>query len=1153
MAAPHPNDGPIQSVLSALTSTGCNPRKTQSGWEAHCPAHDDKHRSLSVGEGRDGRVLIKCHAGDGCSIETICAALGLETRDLFADTERRKTVGPGKIIAAYDYTDRSGQLLFQVVRTELRNFWQRRPDGNGGWINNLDGVERVLYRLPQVWEAAITGQSVIVVEGEKDADRLAAAGWCATTNPQGAGKWSSSYSKELKGLNVAVIADNDDTGRAHAQQVAAMLHGTAKTVRVVELAGLPEHGDVSDWFANGGSVDDLKDVINKTEPWTPRGDVGFTANEQSEFNALLDRVKDLDEDIFKDFFKELTKLAGKTNRATELVNLVTEAGIELWHNADMVGYATILVGDHQEHWPIRSRAFKIWLARRYYEKYDTAVSSQPMQDALGVLDGTALFAGPEYKTYVRVAEAAGTIYIDLANPLWEYAEIDADGWRVVPSVPVRFRRRKGMEPLPHPTKGGSLNELRPFVNATDDDWTLVVAWLVGAAHPYGPYAVLNITGEHGTAKSTIVRVLRRALDPNEAETPGPPTDSRDLAIAAENRWIVGYDNLSSLRPGLSDDFARLATGSGFGTRMLYENDEEMIFKACRPVVLDSIEDVVVRPDLLDRSLIVRPPFIPEENRKPEKKFWTEFEEARPRIVGALFDAVSCAVRRHDEVVLESLPRMADFTHWVVAAEPKLGIDEGSFLRAYRDNRAQGQNLAIESDAAFAAIFEFVKTEKHWTGSAAQLAGALVERCFPDGKRPPKGWPTDGYKMAGCLQRAAPVLRAHGVTVTHNPSGRPRTWTLSVEAHPSPNTRTRSNTGDEGNEVTEAPSDQGEQPDTFDATSTDEGDDATSPGAGDEAGDGPDTPPDQHFDTFDTFDTSFPTSSRPDDPDQILADKLGAEPVEDRFVDDWGNPVDPLEWIEHPEAQQLTIDGNVAPAAVPPHPAEFSDEIIPVLAAAVPPDRYPRALDCFAGKGGIHKLPNATVGVELELKWARARPGTINGNAFTLPFPNDCFDAVVTSPVYGNRMSDHHNARDGSHRRSYTHYLGEPLHPDNTGQLYFRNGPGGDEYRARHRRAWAEAVRVLRSGGRFVLNVKDWREQGELHRVTEFHVETLTELGLVEINRVDVKTRSFGYGANREAREIERVVTFDNPAATPVGDGLDDLRSLLSDDPKRFTR
>jgi hypothetical protein len=211
----------------------------------------------------------------------------------------------------------------------------------------------------------------------------------------------------------------------------------------------------------------------------------------------------------------------------------------------------------------------------------------------------------------------------------------------------------------------------------------------------------------------------------------------------------------------------------------------MIFKACRPVVLDSIEDVVVRPDLLDRSLIVRPPFIHEDKRKPEKQFWTEFEEARPRIVGALFDAVACALRRHDDIVLKSLPRMADFTKWVVAAEPALGLDEGAFLKAYRENRAQGQNLALESDAAFAAIFEFVQARKTWKGSAAELAKVLLERCVPEGKPPPKGWPVDGYKMAGCLQRAAPVLRAQGVTVTHNPDARPRTWTLTTERPPAP--------------------------------------------------------------------------------------------------------------------------------------------------------------------------------------------------------------------------------------------------------------------------------------------------------------------------------------------------------------------------------
>jgi hypothetical protein len=1105
------NGNPIEIVINALAFNGCKPTKTSNGYEAHCPAHHDEHKSLSISEGDDGKVLLKCHAGAGCSFEQIVAELGLDQRDLFAEARERARSGRGKITTTYDYTNKDGKLLYQVVRTDQKNFWQRRPDGNGGWINNLQGVEPVLYRLPQVMEAAITGQSVIIVEGEKDADRLAAAGWCATTNPQGAGKWARRYSKVLAGVNVAVIADNDGAGRAHAQQVAVMLHGTAKSVRVVELPGLPEHGDVSDWFANGGSVDDLKEVLNGTELWKPRDDLGLTPDEQSEFNALLDQVKDLDQEEMQSFWKELTKLVGKQNTATELVELVTEAGVELWHDPDMVGYATILVGDHQEHWPIRSRSFKIWLARRYYEKRNAAVSSQPMQDALGVLDGTALFASPEYTTHVRIAEAAGTIYIDLANPLWEYVEIDADGWRVVSSVPVRFRRRKGMEALPHPAKGGSLAELRPFVNVTDGDWALVVAWLVGAVHPHGPYAVLNITGEHGTAKSTIVRVLRSALDPNEAETPGPPTDSRDLAIAAENRWIVGYDNLSSLRPGLSDDFARLATGSGFGTRMLYENDEEFIFKACRPVVLDSIEDVVVRPDLLDRSLIVRPPVIPEDKRRPEKKFWPAFEEARPRIVGALFDAVSCALRRQDDIELEALPRMADFTYWVVAAEPALGIDEGSFLRAYRENRKQGHTLAMESDAAFSAILEFAKAKKIWTGPAAELARLLVERNFPEGKRPPRDWPTDGRKMAGCLQRAAAVLRAHGVTVTHNRDARPRTWTLTLDPGP---TRTDSDEDDEDDEDDEGGSDQQERRDISGVISTPDDDED------DGEDDGPDTASDQHFDISDISVISVAPCSGGTD------------------------------------SEQLTIGGTGEAPSKAVHKATYSKQLLPHMHRLLA-EWGLWVHDPFGGLGIelgrlCDQLGLPFTGTEIEEGWAsRGDPRVRLGDA-TDPstYPTGEF-VVMTSPTYGNRCNDDFVWRPGNKHtyNTYRHWLSEtvghdqPLQKNNSGKYGIRRTSQSEADYWRINRAavtlWPERV---------IVNAKDFEyDNGKVYPLVKEWTALLEKSGYTVRPPIEEYCPGNRYGENRDRRvDTEALLVCERPR---------DSAEMFTptSDPKRFTQ
>src|SRR5262249_44085160 len=211
--------------------------------------------------------------------------------------------------------------------------------------------------------------------------------------------------------------------------------------------------------------------------------------------------------------------------------------------------------------------FRSWLSRLFYQTQHKTPGGQALADALNVLDGLALHDGPSFPTHLRVAGFDGKIYLDLADAEWRAVEIDAAGWRVVQEPPVRFRRPKGMRPLPEPVRGGSLEELRPLVNVRDEaNWLVLVGWLAGAVPGRGPYPVLALAGEQGTAKTTLGRLMRRLLDPSVTMLRSDPRDARDLMIAAHNGWLVGYDNLSDLPGWLSDALCRLATGGGFGTR-----------------------------------------------------------------------------------------------------------------------------------------------------------------------------------------------------------------------------------------------------------------------------------------------------------------------------------------------------------------------------------------------------------------------------------------------------------------------------------------------------------------------------------------------------------------------------------------------------------
>lgn len=222
-----------------------NVKRSGDGYVACCPAHEDKHQSLSVSTGTDGRILVKCHAG--CEAEDIVAALRLTLADLMPEKEQAKK----EIVATYDYQGADGKLVFQVVRYIPKDFRQRKPDGRGGWEWRLGNTERVLYHLPQLIAAVASGRRVFLVEGEKDVHTLESMGFAATTNAGGAGTWTDGYTKALAGAHVVIIPDNDDPGRKHAQTVQTALQGVAASIKVVELPGLAEKGDVTDWAMRG--------------------------------------------------------------------------------------------------------------------------------------------------------------------------------------------------------------------------------------------------------------------------------------------------------------------------------------------------------------------------------------------------------------------------------------------------------------------------------------------------------------------------------------------------------------------------------------------------------------------------------------------------------------------------------------------------------------------------------------------------------------------------------------------------------------------------------------------------------------------------------------------------------------------------------------
>jgi hypothetical protein len=476
----------------------------------------------------------------------------------------------------------------------------------------------------------------------------------------------------------------------------------------------------------------------------------------------------------------ISETSGRSPKQADILLELAEAA-ELFHTPDSTGFADLSVNGHRETWPIRDKGFRQWLGKRFFEETGGAASSEALKQALGVLEAKARYDAPERAVHVRVGGHDGRLYLDLADEAWRVVEIDTAGWRVVVDPPVRFRRTSGMQALPVPAKDGSVKMLRPFLNVqSDDDFVLAVAWAMAVLRDRGPYPVLVLSGEQGSAKSTFSAILRALIDPSRPPLRALPREDRDLFIAASNGHVLAFDNVSGLPAWMSDTLCRLATGGGFAVRRLYSDQDEMLFDATRPVILNGIEDMVTRPDLADRAVFLTLEPIPDERRRPEAELWAELEAVRPRILGALLDAVSKGLAMMPRTKLDKLPRMADFALWATACEPALW-PPGRFMAAYAGNLDAAVESVIEADPVADAVRMMMATTVEWKGTASDLL-VILGKTVGERIIQSKAWPTTPPALSGRLRRAATSLRKIGVQVELGQrEGHRRTRTICIRA------------------------------------------------------------------------------------------------------------------------------------------------------------------------------------------------------------------------------------------------------------------------------------------------------------------------------------------------------------------------------------
>lgn len=620
------------------------------------------------------------------------------------------------------YRDRDGEFVAMKYRTADGFRW-------------AEGAGPIVYGLDRLANAD-AGRTVLIVEGESDVHACAYHDVPAVGVP-GASSWESEWAEELADdRDIYVWREPDEGGDTLVRAVADDL----PEAQVIEA---PEDAkDPADLHVAAGS--DFK-------------------------HRLADLMVDAPtiETIVEELGDGGDVPPSRENQDGRLLALAEN--LDFFHDERDTAYVRLEQNDHLETWRVGGETFQIWLALRYYRHWLKPPSSDALTQAVQVLKGRARFDGETRKLANRIGWHEGDLWYDLADGAWRAIRITPGEWQIVDQPPPLFRRYAHQNPQVEPvtTPAEKLPELlEPFLNLPDDatqERVLVHVWPVTALVADVPRAVLIPHGPQGSAKSAVTKMVRSLVDPSAVPIPNFPTRRRELAQALDHNAVLALDNVSQLNRSLSDTLCRAVTGGGFSKRKLYTDEEDVLFQFRRAVIINGINIPATRADLLDRSILIGLERIPEEEMQPEKELRAEFEEVRPKIFGAMLDALARAMEIEADIDPGPLPRMADWTRWGCAVAEAMGIGGDRFFEAYQANRRIRNEEALTSHPVGAAVMAFMRRRSEWTGTATHLLDELERVAAREGlDTGSKLWPAAASWLSRRIREVKPNLTDAGI-------------------------------------------------------------------------------------------------------------------------------------------------------------------------------------------------------------------------------------------------------------------------------------------------------------------------------------------------------------------------------------------------------
>lgn len=487
---------------------------------------------------------------------------------------------------------------------------------------------------------------------------------------------------------------------------------------------------------------------------------------------VVELMKSLDEErINSSNYTSDSEASGRMAKATQAKMTAINNIKNIYNASDGRIYVEIKLGEHNELIATDSKTFEYWIIYLYeHSSFGKMLSKSDVTSVISSINSFGHFRGKKVDIHLRIAEVENAIYIDLCNDKRQVLEIDKEGFRVLEDSPVLFKRTDDMDELPTPVFNKKMDYLKlgDYLNVKSlDDLNMIVSFIVASYRPSIPKPILNLTGEAGTGKSMNTRLIRSFIDP--AKQKGllkKEIDSKELPVGANSQYLLAFDNLSGISKEGSDLLCVVSTGGAMTARKLYTDTDEIIIDLKKTVILNGIDDISKRQDLVSRTVFIETPKLDPSKKKTESDIWKKFKKDFPYILGSIVNAVSTGLENEGNDKT-AYTRMQDFGRFVADSSPALEWEDGYWQEIYPKNQDKGINQSIDSDPFASALVEMMEELKNdelyeWTGTSTELLEKLSSQLPPDETTYNRAWPKYN-QVKSRLKRIAPLLDNRVIT------------------------------------------------------------------------------------------------------------------------------------------------------------------------------------------------------------------------------------------------------------------------------------------------------------------------------------------------------------------------------------------------------